>query len=194
MMLYVIFIGSCPFFFCGVERKMRFSWPLSRNNEAGRILTAADVSSTGDEEEEEKKEAVMAMTSHVHSDEEEVIHYDLPSSPGTVSTTEADQALLLMGSTATGDVGSGGGTNNNRMRNNGRRNRHRKPVAVDPLDAISLASSPLDGHHPMHDGHYSDEDEMDQRRQLLTDVSCSSYSSHDMNLYGAVIIIGYYKM
>ena len=79
------------------------------------------------------------------------VHYDMPSSPGTVSTTEADVPLVEAGTSRGNKV---------RRWNKGR---------ADPLDAISsyYASSDDDDDD---DGLVNSDDELDQRRQLLTDV------------------------
>ncbi len=93
----------------------------------------------------------------------EEVHYDMPSSPGTVSTTEADQAPLVMT------------TNINKMRISVNYHHHRS----DPLDAISVASSSSDASHlhqrrlipePDYQDLCSSEDEMDQQKEILTDV------------------------
>lgn len=118
-------------------------------------------------EDAENPEENPAPSSNLMTREEETyeeVHYDMPSSPGTVSTTEADQAPLVMT------------TNINKMRISVNYHHHRS----DPLDAISVASSSSDASHlhqrrliPVESDYQdlcSSDDEMDQQKEILTDV------------------------
>lgn len=100
---------------------MRLSWPSSRGNR--QILT----------DREDEDGAPMAETHEVL--------YDMPSSPGSISTNDA--ATLIASPDQTGG---------------------RIHYRADQLDAISVASDE------------SEDDEFEQRRQLLTDVIPSSHS------------------
>lgn len=91
------------------------------------------------------------------------VHYDLPSSPGTVSTTEADAPLVM---SATPGSSSGGIRSGNRHLWTSSSSQSNRKSRADPMDAISSFSDEDDGLVMMSD----DEELMDQQKQLLTDV------------------------
>ena len=121
---------------------MRLSWPGSnRVNNRGTILT---------DREDVEEEMVVAETPV------SATTYDMPSSPGSVSTTN-DAATLI----ASPDHRSGSFPVNNR--------RISRYSGAQQLEAISMVASDDD------DEEDEDDDDYEQKRQLLTDVIIAQY-------------------
>lgn len=112
---------------------MRLSWPIRPNNR--RILT--------DGEEDAEGRMVVVETP---------VSYDMPSSPGSVSTTN-DAATLIASPEHRSSLPI---TNNRRISRYG----------AQQLEAISMVASDDD----------EEDDDYEQKRQLLTDVSSFKFA------------------
>lgn len=122
---------------------MRLSWPGSnRVNNRGTILT---------DREDVEEEMVVAETPV------SATTYDMPSSPGSFSTTN-DAATLI----ASPDHRSGSFPVNNR--------RISRYSGAQQLEAISMVASDDDDEEEDED-----DDDYEQKRQLLTDVIIAQY-------------------